>query len=126
MDQEGLGEPARQGGKDETIGLPPADNLLLAFEDADLVAQNQQLGLISGAVVEGCEGEVDEEPEAGVQDVEEHGRRLIVAGLGGSPLSSDGLSAPHTQPPCPYAEENERSHGADRCKHLCRLRPSMR
>jgi hypothetical protein len=25
---------------------------------------------------------------------EEHGRRLIVAGLGGSPLSSDGLSAP--------------------------------
>jgi hypothetical protein len=73
----------RQGGKDETIGLPPADNLHLAFEDADLVAQHQQLGLISGTVAEGCEGEVDEEPEAGVKDEEEHGRRLIVAGQGG-------------------------------------------
>ena len=50
----------------------------MAFEDADLVAQHQQLGLISGAVAEGCEGEVDDEPEAGVKDEEEHGRRLIV------------------------------------------------
>ena len=63
----------------------------MAFEDADLVAQHQQLGLISGVVAEGCEGEVDEEPEAGVKDEEEHRRRLIVTGLGGSPLSSDGL-----------------------------------
>jgi len=31
-------EPARQGGEDETIGLPLADNLHMAFEDADLVA----------------------------------------------------------------------------------------
>jgi hypothetical protein len=69
----------------------------MAFEDADLVAQHQQLSLIGGAVAEGCEGEVDEEPEAGVKDVEEHGWRLIVAGLGRSPLSSDGLSAPHTR-----------------------------
>ena len=60
-----------------------------------MVTQQQQLGLISGAVAEGCEGEVDEESEAGVKDEEEHERRLIVAGLGGSPLSSDGLSAPH-------------------------------
>ena len=51
----------------------------MAFQDA--VAQHQQLGLIGGAVAEGCEGEVDEEPEAGVKDEEEHGRRLIVAGL---------------------------------------------
>jgi hypothetical protein len=63
----GPGEPARQGGEDETIGRPPADDLHLAFEDADLVAQNQQLGLISGAVAEGCEGEGDEESEAGVK-----------------------------------------------------------
>jgi pimeloyl-ACP methyl ester carboxylesterase len=89
-------EPARQGGEDETIGLAPADNLHLAFKDADLVAQNQQLGLISGAVAEGCEGEVDEESEAGVKDEDEHERRLIVAGLAGPMLSSDGLSAPHT------------------------------
>ena len=68
----------------------------MAFQDPDLVAQHQQLGLISGAVAKRCEGEVNEEPEAGVKDEEEHGRRLIVAGLGGSPLSSDGLSAPHT------------------------------
>ena len=67
----------------------------MAFEDADLVAQHQQLGLISGAVAEGCEGEVDEESKAGVKDEEEHGRRLIVAGPRGPPLSSDGLSAPH-------------------------------
>ena len=67
----------------------------MAFQDADLVAQHQQLGLISGAVAEGCKGEVDEESEASVKDEQEHGRRLIVAGLGGSPLSSDGLSAPH-------------------------------
>jgi len=60
------------------------------------VAQHQQLGLISGAVAEGCEGEVDEESEAGVKDEKEHGRRLIVAGLEGSPLSSVGLSAPLT------------------------------
>ena len=60
------------------------------------MAQHQQLGLISGAVAEGCEGDVHEEPEAGVKDEEEHGRRLIVAGRGASPLSSDGLSAPHT------------------------------
>ncbi len=36
----------------------------MAFEDADLVAQHQQLGLVGGAVAEGCNGEVDEEPEA--------------------------------------------------------------
>jgi hypothetical protein len=42
------------------------------------------------------EGEVDEESEAGVRDEEEHERRLIVAGLAGPLLSSDGLSAPHT------------------------------
>src|SRR5215470_9500096 len=89
-------QPARHGGEDETIGLAPADNLHLAFKDADLVAQHQQLGLISGAVAEGCEGEVDNKPEAGVKDEEEHGRRLIVAGLGGPPLSSDGLLAPHS------------------------------
>ena len=68
----------------------------MAFEDADLVAQNQQLALISGAVAEGCKCEIDEEPEAGVKDEEEHGRRLIVTGLEGPPLSSNGLSAPHT------------------------------
>ncbi len=92
---------ALKGGKDESIGLAPADNLHLAFEDAELVAQRQQLSLVSGALAEGCKGEVDEEPEAGVpeagvKDEEEHGRRLIVAGLRASPLSSDGLSAPHT------------------------------
>ena len=48
-------QPARQGGKDESIGLVPADNLHLAFKDADLVAQHQQLGLISGPVAKGCE-----------------------------------------------------------------------
>src|SRR5215472_9113496 len=32
-------EPARQGGEDESIGRAPADNLHLAVEDADLVAQ---------------------------------------------------------------------------------------
>jgi hypothetical protein len=37
------------------------------------VAQHQQLGLLSGAVVEGCEGEVDQESEARVNDKEEHG-----------------------------------------------------
>src|SRR5262249_37907452 len=37
--------------------LAPADNLQMAFEDADLVAQHQQLVLISGAVAEGCNGE---------------------------------------------------------------------
>ncbi len=63
---------------------------------SDLVAPHQQLSLISSAVAEGCKREVDEEPEAGVDDEEEHGRRLIVAGLGGSPLSSDALSEPHT------------------------------
>src|SRR5262245_62973718 len=68
----------------------------MAFVDADLVAQHQELGPISGTVAEGCEGEVDEGPEAGVKDEEEHGRRLIVAGLEGARLSSDGLSAPHT------------------------------
>ncbi len=83
-----------QGDKDETICLMPTDNLHLAFEDADLVAQHQELGLISGAVAEGCKGEVDEESKAGVKDEEEHGRRLIVARLGGSPLNSAGLSAP--------------------------------
>ncbi|HKX10568.1 MAG TPA: hypothetical protein VJN67_20380 [Stellaceae bacterium] len=50
-----------QGGMDETVALPPADNLRLAFEDADLVAQHQQLGLISGAVAKRCQGDVDEE-----------------------------------------------------------------
>ena len=35
----------------------------------------------------------DMEPEAGVKHEEEHGRRLIVAGLSVAPLSSDGLSA---------------------------------
>ena len=45
-------QPARQGGKDETIGLAPADSLHLAFQDSDLVAQHQQLGLISGAAAE--------------------------------------------------------------------------
>jgi hypothetical protein len=79
----------------ETIDLPPADNLHMAFQDADLVPQHHQLGLLSGAVAQGCKGDVDEEPEAGVKSEEEHGRRLIVAGLGGSPLSPDGLSAPH-------------------------------
>ena len=74
-----------QGGMDETVALPPADNLRLAFEDADLVAQHQQLGLISGAVAKRCQGDVDEEPEAGLKDEEEHGRRLIVAGRRGSP-----------------------------------------
>ena len=88
-------EPARQGGEDETIGLAPADNLHLAFDDADLVAQHQQLSLICGVVAEGREGEVDKESEAGVEDEGEHGRRLIVAGPEGSPLSSDGLPAPH-------------------------------
>ena len=48
-------QPARQGGKDQAIALAPADNLHPAFEDADLGAQYQQLGLISGAVAEGCE-----------------------------------------------------------------------
>jgi len=38
-------EPVRQGGEDESIGRPPVDNLHLAFEDADLVAQDQQLCL---------------------------------------------------------------------------------
>ena len=85
-----------QGGMDETVALPPADNLRLAFEDADLVAQHQQLGLISGAVAKRCQGDVDEEPEAGLKDEEEHGRRLLVAAPRGSPLSSDGLLAPHT------------------------------
>jgi len=75
----------------------------MAFEDADLVTQHQQLGPISGAVVEGCKGEVDEEAEAGVEDEEEHGRRLIVAGLAGPLLSSDGLLAPHRGgPECTY------------------------
>ena len=58
----GLWQPARQGGKHETIGLSPADNLHLPFEDADLVPQHQQLGLISGPVAKGCKGEVNEEP----------------------------------------------------------------
>ena len=53
---------------DETIGLTPADNLHLAFQDADLVAQHQQLGLLSGMVPQGCEGEVDQESEARVKD----------------------------------------------------------
>ena len=65
--------------------MAPADNLHLAFEDADLVAQHQQLGLIGGPVAKGCEGEVDEEPEADVKDEEEHGRRLIVARPAGLP-----------------------------------------
>jgi hypothetical protein len=60
-------QPARQGGEDETIALAPAHNPHLAFEDTDLVAQHQQLGLITGAVVKRCQGEVDEEPEAGVK-----------------------------------------------------------
>jgi hypothetical protein len=79
----GLWQPARQGGEHETISPPPAhtQNLHVGFQDADLVPQHQQLGLISGAVAKGCEGEVNEEPEAGVKDEEEHGRRLIVAGL---------------------------------------------
>jgi hypothetical protein len=59
------------------------------------VPQHQQLGLISAAVAGGCQGEVDEETEAGVEDEEEPGRRLIVAGLAGPLLSSDGFSAPH-------------------------------
>ena len=42
------------------------------------MVQHQQLGLISGAIAKACEGEVDEESEAGVKDEEEHGRRLIV------------------------------------------------
>jgi len=42
----------------------------------------------------GCKDEVDEEPEAGVEDEEEHGRRLIVAGLRGI-AAEFGLSAPH-------------------------------
>ena len=46
MDQEGLGSGRAEVGKDEAIGTAPADNLHLAFEDADLVAQHQQLGLI--------------------------------------------------------------------------------
>jgi hypothetical protein len=48
--------------------------------------------------VEGCKGKVDEEPEACVKDEEEHGRRLIVAGLAGPLLSSDGLWAPQYRP----------------------------
>jgi hypothetical protein len=74
---------ARQRGEDDTIGWPPVDHLHLALEDADLVAQNQQLGLISGAVPEGCECDVDEESETGVKDEEEHGAPVIVAGLDG-------------------------------------------
>ena len=35
-------------GEDETIGLPPVNHLNVALEDADLVAQHQQLSLISG------------------------------------------------------------------------------
>ena len=58
--------------------------------------QAQNLAWNSGTVAEGCEGQVDEEPEAGVEDEKEHGQRLIVAGLGVPPLSSDGLSEPHT------------------------------
>ena len=95
MEGPGPWESVRQGNEDQTIGLPPADNLHMAFEYADLVAQHQQLGLISRVVAEGCEGEVEEKSEASVKDEEEHERRLIVAGLAGPPLSSDGLSAPH-------------------------------
>ena len=62
----------------------------------DLEAELAELGMISGAVAKRCEGEVDEESDAGVKDEEEHERRLIVAGLRGSPQSSDGLSAPYT------------------------------
>ena len=50
---------APRAARDETIALPPADNLRLAFEDADLVAQHQQLGLISGAVAKRCQGRPD-------------------------------------------------------------------
>ena len=58
-------QPACQSSENETIGLPPVDNLHIAFQYPDLVARHQQLGLITGAVAEGCE--VDEEPEAGVR-----------------------------------------------------------
>jgi len=72
----------RQGGEDETIGLAPVDNLHMAFEDADLVTQQQTPRPDQRrAVAEGCEGEVGEESEAGVRDEEEHERRLIVAGI---------------------------------------------
>ena len=77
---EGHWEPARQGGEDESVDLPQVDNLHLAFEDADLVVQHQQLGLISGAVAEACEGEVDEESEA---------------------ARSSGSSKPTPRPRCP-------------------------
>jgi len=35
----------RHGGEDESVGQPQVDNLHLAFEDGDLVAQHQELGL---------------------------------------------------------------------------------
>ena len=57
--QHGSAEPWQspgQGGEHETIGLSPADNLHLAFEDADLVPQPQQLGLISGAIAKSVRG----------------------------------------------------------------------
>lgn len=75
----------------------------MAFEDADLVAQYQQLGLISGAVAKRCKGEVDEELEAGLKYEEEHGRRLIVAGLGRSPLAARWL--PRIRNMHPYREQ---------------------
>jgi len=101
VDQEGLGSRRARAPKDETIGLPPADNLHMAFEDADLVPQHQKLGLISGVVAEGCEGEVDEESEAGVNDEEEHERRLIVEEASGAALTGSAPKASN-EPPGAY------------------------
>ena len=66
------------------------------LQPVDVPGHALQLGgEIGDAEPVGCDGQGEDRREAGLHDEEEHGRRLIVAGLGGSPRSSDGFSAPH-------------------------------
>ena len=78
VDQEGFGRRRARAASTRRSAFRQRTTFTWAFQDTELVVQHQQLGLISGAIAKACEGEVDEESEAGVKDEEEHGRRLIV------------------------------------------------
>jgi hypothetical protein len=83
-------EESAESGEEETIGRLPARAVDLALEDAELVAESENLSLEPELGLTTRKESVDEEADQGVEEGERHGRGIMAVPLARRP-SRTGL-----------------------------------
>jgi hypothetical protein len=69
------GEEAAEGAEKQAIGRSEARSMDLAFEDAELVTKGENLGPDGAVGLAAEDEEVEEGPDEGVEEPEDHGSR---------------------------------------------------